>query len=186
MTLPNPVQISFRRVPRSDLVEDEVHLQVEHLSQFSDRLHGCEVVIEPDERHHRSGRRYRVGVRAHVPGRELVVGRHPARPGHEDPLLAVRDAFRALGRQLQDYEAQRRHQVKPHFDPACRARVAHLEMDHGFLESYEGREVYFHRNALVNVDFDELSVGAEVRFEEAAGEQGPQASTVALTGRRVD
>jgi cold shock CspA family protein len=36
---------------------------------------------------------------------------------------------------------------------------------------------------VLNAEFDELEVGMEVRFHEEPGDQGPQASTVALTGR---
>jgi cold shock CspA family protein len=60
------------------------------------------------------------------------------------------------------------------------------EEGHGFLESEDGREVYFHRNSVLGRGFDRLDIGNEVRFVEERGEEGPQASTVAIvsTDRR--
>jgi cold shock CspA family protein len=63
-----------------------------------------------------------------------------------------------------------------------RGRVAKLiaEENYGFIESPDGREIYFHRNSVLDGAFDRLKVGAEVRFVEEDGDKGPQASTVHL------
>jgi hypothetical protein len=37
-----------------------------------------------------------------VPGREIVVGREPANHAHDDMNVAIRDAFDAARRQLED------------------------------------------------------------------------------------
>ena len=50
--------------------------------------------------------------------------------------------------------------------------------DCGFIETPDGREVYFHRNAVLNDAFDRLTVGSDVRFVENEGVKGSQASTV--------
>ena len=73
--------------------------------------------------------------------------------------------------------------VKVH-EAVSYARVSKLlpERDHGFLETSEGREIYFHRNSMLHPGFEPLAIGTEVRFTEEAGEQGPQASTVAIVG----
>jgi cold shock CspA family protein len=57
--------------------------------------------------------------------------------------------------------------------------------DHGFLRTPDGREVYFHRNSLVEGDFDRLEPEADVTFVEELGDKGPQASTVNLVGRHA-
>jgi cold shock CspA family protein len=49
---------------------------------------------------------------------------------------------------------------------------------YGFLRTVNGREIYFHRNSLLNMEFEELKEGRGVRFFEEDGEKGPQASTV--------
>ena len=52
------------------------------------------------------------------------------------------------------------------------------EGGYGFIATPEGRELYFHRNSVLEPGFDQLEVGTEVRFDEEMGEQGPQATTV--------
>jgi len=53
----------------------------------------------------------------------------------------------------------------------------------GFLQSSDGREIYFHRNSVLNIGFDRLTVGTQVGFTEEMGEKGPQASTVKRLGK---
>ena len=66
------------------------------------------------------------------------------------------------------------HETPPH---GTVARLFEYE-GYGFIQSADGREIYFHRNSVLNSDFDKLEIGAQVRFEEAVGEKGPQATTV--------
>jgi cold shock CspA family protein len=100
--------------------------------------------------------------------------------------VAVRDAFDAVRRQLEDHVRRRRGDVKTH-DAPSHGRVASLfaERDYGFIEASDGSEVYFHRNSVVGGGFDKLAVGDEVRFSFHAeeGEKGPQASTVVAVGK---
>ena len=53
---------------------------------------------------------------------------------------------------------------------------------YGFLKTLDGREIYFHRNSVLHEGFDRLKVGTEVNFVEEEGKEGPQASTVKITG----
>lgn len=70
--------------------------------------------------------------------------------------------------------------VKSHA-PELHGRVSKLFPQYGFLETPDGREIYFHHNSVLDRNFDHLEVGSEVRFVEEDGEQGPQASTVIIT-----
>lgn len=182
MTQANPIEITFRGLPHSADLEHKVQQHLEHLTTLHDKIHGCHAVIEPDQRRQTSGNHYHVRLHVHVPGKELVVGKHPTHDGYTDPYLAVNDAFKALERQLDDYVRQHRRETKDHFDARAQGRVARLFLDddYGFLESFEGHQVYFHRNSVTNVDFGDLTVGTEVRFVEVEGEKGPQASTVVV------
>ena len=107
--------------------------------------------------------------------------KHAAR---EDLYVAIRDAFNAAGRKLQDHARRRRGKVKVHEAPAV-ARIASLfpMEDHGFLLTPDGRELYFHKNSVLAPGFDRLEIGHEVHFAEELGEKGPQASTVRPIGR---
>ena len=61
--------------------------------------------------------------------------------------------------------------------------VTQLRDDFGFLETDDGREIYFHRNSVLDEGFAHLRVGTRVSFSEEMGERGPQASTVHLLGK---
>jgi cold shock CspA family protein/ribosome-associated translation inhibitor RaiA len=180
-----PFQVTFRNMDRSRAVEAEVAERVARLERFSDRITSCDVVVEAPHRQHKKGKHYLVRVRLVLPGREIVVGRDPKdKQGRADIRIAVRDAFAAAQRRLQDHVRRRRGDVKAHERPP-HGRVVRLfpEDGYGFIESADGREIYFHRNSVVNEGFPDIEVGTEVRFVEAAGEKGPQASTVVPAGK---
>ena len=179
-----PVEISFRGLPRWEKAEAEVREHAAELERFFDRITSCRVLIEAPHQHRQKGQIYHVRVDLTVPGKEIVVKRDPSEHReHEDLYLAIRDAFRAARRQLQDYVRERRGLVKAHETPP-HGRITKLfpEEGYGFLETPEGEEVYFHRNAVLD-DFQELAVGSEVRFTEEPGERGPQATSLRLVGR---
>lgn len=45
----------------------------------------------------------------------------------------------------------------------------------GFILAEDGREIFFHRSELQNVDFDELGEGDHLEFSIVKGQKGPQA-----------
>ncbi|MFI5401851.1 MAG: HPF/RaiA family ribosome-associated protein [Planctomycetota bacterium] len=179
-----PTEISFRDMPRWEKAEAEARKRAAELERFFDRITSCRVVIEAPHQHQQKGQVYHVRIDLTVPGREIVVNRDPSgHRQHEDLYLAIRNAFRAARRQLQDYVLERRGLVKAHDTPP-HGRVTKLfpKEGYGFIETSEGLQVYFHRNAVLDV-FAELEVGSEVRFTEEEGERGPQATSLRLVGR---
>jgi cold shock CspA family protein len=113
-------------------------------------------------------------------GRDVYADRNPKlNHAHEDVYVAIRDVFMAARRKLQDEARLLRGDVK-HREGPPHAVVGTLltEENYGFLETEDGREIYFHRNSVANGGFDRLSVGARVAFSEAEGEKGPQATFV--------
>jgi ribosomal subunit interface protein len=178
-----PMTISFRNMPPSAPIEADIHEKAAKLEEFFDRITSARVVVETPHRRHRQGKLFHVRIDLRVPGRELVVSREPtAHHAYEDVYVAIRDAFNDAKRQLQDYVREMRGSVKAH-EPSAQGHITRLHPDgYGFIETPDGREVYFHRNSFVEGDFDRLRVGGEVRFREELGEQGPQASTVHLVG----
>jgi cold shock CspA family protein len=103
---------------------------------------------------------------------------------HEDAHVTIRDAFDAAGRQLQDQVRKLEGAVKVHETPPHGVIAALIpERDHGFIAASDGREIYFHRNSVDGGKFDDLEVGQEVRFSEAVGDKGPQATSVCPVGK---
>ncbi|MBI4184793.1 MAG: HPF/RaiA family ribosome-associated protein [Proteobacteria bacterium] len=182
-----PMQIVFHGMEPSEAIERHIRAKAAELEQFHGRITSCRVVVEAPHRHHHKGRLYAVRVDLTVPGGEVVVDRaHPQDHAHEDVRVAVRDAFDAAARRVEDLVRRQRGDVKVH-EPPLHGRVARLmpEEGYGFIETADGVEVYFHRNAVRGDRFDELRPGSEVRLalHEGEGEKGPQASTVSVVGK---
>ena len=181
-----PLQITFRDMEHSDAVETDIRNHVEKLEQlFPGLIMSCRVVAEQHHQHQHQGYLFHVRIDITVPGREIVVSRDPGQHhAHEDMHVAIRDAFNAARRQLLSHNQKIQREIKTHQTPPHGRVVSlHPEEDYGHIQSSDGREIYFHRNSVVNRDFDSLSVGDEVRFEETAGDAGPQASTVRIIGK---
>jgi ribosomal subunit interface protein len=177
-----PLEINFRHMDPSDAVEARIREEVDKLESFSDQIIGCRVTFESPHQRHRQGKLYLVRIDLTVPGREIVVNREQHdKHAHEDPYVAIRDAFNAMRRQLQEYGRKERGEVKVHEQqPTGRVTQLFPDEDFGFLESTDGTEVYFHRNSVLGDEFDKLEVGSAVRFVQEQGAEGPQASTVEL------
>ncbi|MGA3000792.1 MAG: HPF/RaiA family ribosome-associated protein [Acetobacteraceae bacterium] len=176
------VQISFRGMEPSPAAEAQVQGRVDELEQFSDRISACRVVLETGDRHHRHGRIYHVRVDLTVAGGTVVANRDSGlNHAHEDLHVAIRDAFDAARRRLQDHMRRLDGQTKQH-ETALTGRVASVfaERDYGFLETAAGEEVYFHRNSVAGNGFNKLKVGEHVRYviDPAEGDNGAQASAV--------
>lgn len=182
-----PLKVVFEGgLTSSDALRERIEQEVAKLERFAERITACRVAVIGRSGHHRHGDLYQVRIQMVLPGGDdVMIDRNPsADHAHEDPYVAIRDAFAAARRRLQDHERRFAGKVKAHEAPP-HGRVVRLvpEQDHGFIETSDGREIYFHRNALVKGDFDKLKPGAEVRFAEEEGEKGPQASTVHLVGK---
>jgi ribosomal subunit interface protein len=172
-----PVQVTFRNMRPSDAVEANVREKAGKLERHFERVVSCRVVVEAPHRRQTKGKLYNVRIDIGVPGKEIVVN-HAG--------VAIRDAFNAAARRLEDHARKIRGEVKSHEVPP-HGRVARLfaYQGYGFIEMSDGREVYFHENSVVDGSFAQLEIGHEVRVVVAYGESadGPQASTVTPIGK---
>jgi ribosome-associated translation inhibitor RaiA len=115
-----PLQISFRGMDSSPALERRIRIKVAKLERFHDRLMSCAVVVDARTRRQHKGKVYRVGVDLRGPGFEIAVGRSGRRnSAHEDITVALRDAFAAIGRQLEDHARIARGNVKAHRQQAA-------------------------------------------------------------------
>lgn len=114
-----PLQITFRNIDPSENVAAKVRERASKLERFVDKIIGCRVIIEAPHKHQHKGSTYQVKIDVTVPGSEIVVSRHPGlNSAHEDIYVAVRDAFDAVRRQLEDHIRQRQGRVKTHASAA--------------------------------------------------------------------
>jgi ribosomal subunit interface protein len=180
-----PPQITFRNMEPSEAMAQHIRERAEKLDLFYDQIMGCRIMVEAQHRRHHQGNIYHVRIDLTVPGAELAVSRDPGKDhAHEDVYVAIRDVFDAARRQLEDFGRRQRAQVKAHEAPA-HGLIARLyqEEGYGLIQASDGRQIYFHRNSVVNGDFDKLVTGESVRFHEEMGDKGPQASTVIVEGK---
>lgn len=194
-----PPQVTLRNMEPVPGLEEGIAKEIEVLERFFDRIMSCRIMIE-GPRGQRYGGLYKVRIDLGVPNEELIVEHSPSLHGtlqdieadsktkqseperdHRDVHRAVHDAFHEMRRRLQDYVRRMRGETKQHEgEPQAKITKLFPEKGYGFLETADGREIYFHRDSVLDEHFDHLRVGSDVHFAEEAGEKGPQATTVKL------
>lgn len=179
-----PLQITTRNGRLGSSGRAFIRRHAAKLETFCDRITGCRVTVNvPQEFSAGNPERYDVRLDITVPGEEIVV----TRQGDPEVETAIQDAFEAAGRRLQDYARRQRGEVQRDAAEPSRGWVVRLFpfQGYGFLATPDFREIYFHRNSVLRGAFDLLEIGTPVRFVEEEGEKGPQASTVAIIGRKL-
>jgi ribosome-associated translation inhibitor RaiA len=110
-----PVQITVRNMAASPALCARIRALAARLGKFSSQIIHCRVVVARPPAHHSHGGRFDVRMDIAVPDREISVRRaRHAHPSHDDPYVALRDIFLAARRRLQEYERERRLDVKAH------------------------------------------------------------------------
>lgn len=180
-----PLQITFHNMTATPALEAKVKELAEGLESVHDRIMSCRVVVDQPHRHHKEGNHYQVRIDIKVPGDELVVKRDPSEHAiSKDLELILHEAFDEARRQLDGHSRRLKGLVKVHDErPHARVRKLFDEEGYGFLETPDNREIYFHKNSVLNGGFSKLQIGMEVVFSEELGDKGPQASTVRPVGR---
>ena len=108
-----PLQISFRNMDPSPAIEAGVREKAAKLDRFFVRIVSCDVTIEAPHRHHQKGKLYKVRIDIGMPGNDVHVNQEgPKNQAHEDVYVAIRDAFDAAVRQLEDHARKLRGDVK--------------------------------------------------------------------------
>jgi cold shock CspA family protein/ribosome-associated translation inhibitor RaiA len=178
-----PLEIAFHNLEKSETVENRVRERVAKLEKLFPRLVACRVVVEAPHRQHQKGNIYRVRIEMSVPGDDLVVSKEPNRAQERfadpDIYAVLKDSFDTAERMLKDYKAKQSGDTKVHDTPMhghiMRTNPAN---DFGFLRNSQGSQLWFHRNAVLNEQLENLAEGDPVHYVEVLGETGPQASKV--------
>jgi len=113
-----PLQITFRDLPSSSAVEEQIRERAEHLERICDRLTSCRVIVEGRHRPQRAGKVTHLCIELTLPGKIITVGRGATEfEAHDDVFVAVRAAFDAARRRLDRHARRRRGEVKTHALP---------------------------------------------------------------------
>jgi len=105
-----PLQVTIRDMEHSEAVETYIRDKAKKLEEFYDRIISCRVVVEMPHKHHHQGKQFNVRIDVGIPGHEIAVNRDHA----EDVYVALRDAFDAARRQLEEQVKKMRGDVKTH------------------------------------------------------------------------
>lgn len=202
MTTPIPLQITYLHAEAMPDIEELIRAEAVKLERYYPRMVGCRVTAERGTGRE-TGNLWHIRVELSVPGSEIVVQSEPSLGGaarqtkresirksmevrRERQLAhrAIRDAFKAARRQLQDFARKQRGDMKRTEEPQT-AKITQVFCDkgYGFLITPEGREVYFHKECVLNYAFEHLKPGTTVAFTEEKGEKGPQATSVKVLHR---
>lgn len=183
-----PLEIAFHNIESSKWAEEEIRTRVADLEKFYDRLISCRVRVDQRADNSHGTIPPVVRIELGIPGhKELVVSHEPDRLQRKfqrpDLRNAIHEAFRVAERQLHDLKEQRAGRTKEAFHNSSNQSLGQVAEkdpggDFGFLLTKEGGLLYFHRNSMLNGEFDALKRGDEVHYVEDVGDTGPTAAKV--------
>src|SRR3990170_2015376 len=103
-----PLQITVRDFPQSEALEARIREKAAKLEEFHPRITSCRIAVEELRKHHQQGRHFQVSLDVRMPGRKVVVNHMH----DEDVYVALRDAFDAAKRQLEEVAPLKRGDVR--------------------------------------------------------------------------
>jgi ribosome-associated translation inhibitor RaiA len=140
-----PLEIAYRDVKRNDGLTSLIEEKTAKLEKYCDYINSCRVAIEMPSKGRRSGNHYLIRLDITVPpGHEILIKQQIQEGEASDALSsAVRDAFNAAGRRLQEFVERQREEVKIHPEQEVNGWVTGLKQDEGFgfNQSLEGHKV---------------------------------------------
>ncbi len=103
-----PLEITFQGVEKSQAIEAKIAERAAKLEKHFDRITHLRVVVAAPHRHSHKGKIYQIKIEVGLPERApLVIAHDPeVNHAHEDLLVAIRDAFDAARRRLDDSAAR--------------------------------------------------------------------------------
>lgn len=170
-----PIQITIKDVAHSPQLESDIRAKAEKLTRFYKRICSCRVVAGLMQKNKHQGKLYNVRIDVTVPGKEFAT----THKRNQDPYVAVRDAFIAMERQLEEHSHKRHGRVKTHHD-VMHGQVVRIVLDegYGFIDGTDGNEYYFSITNVSHPQFQQLSIGDTVEFIAVAYSDGRQAHRV--------
>ena len=167
------LQIEGRHVNVTAELRSDIEARVDDLLPGRDITHVRVALTEQTQRKVEDS--YEVLIVVQIPGHTIT-----ARKQQNSIEEALRDAFAAMKTELETIRGKRAsHEIRSSAPPE-RGIIRKLLPDdgYGFIAMENGMEVYFHRNAVHDMDFEALEDGMEVSLNIEPGDKGLQATTV--------
>lgn len=168
-------QVTVRDFDLSPALNTLINKRISKLDRFYNRIFGCHVIVELIQKHKHQGKLFLIKIDLTVPGKELVI----TKQSNEDIYVAIRDAFKALERKLENHARKRQGRVKSH-DDMMQGVVRRIvkEDNYGFIEGTDGNEYYFSMTNMSHPEFNHLVIGDVVAYIPILADQGRQAQHV--------
>jgi ribosome-associated translation inhibitor RaiA len=101
-----PLQVTFEGSDPSEAVRAAIEREVERLEKHNRHIIGCRVAVVAPSHKHRHGSGFNVHISLTLPPHESIIVNHDPphdkRSAHEHIEVAVKEAFAAARRQLDD------------------------------------------------------------------------------------
>ena len=172
------LQVECRNVEIRKSWQEKIEVEKERLERHHPALVQSLRVTISDAKSHKEGG-YELQLLASVPNDTVIVKRKG-----EKIRAMLGDAFDTLGLQLKELQRKRRQTHKVSAEEVLAInnegvikKIVPYEA-YGFIATTDGREIYFHENALKDMRMDQIVEGDVVKFGEAEGDKGPCAAWV--------
>lgn len=164
--------VELRKSWQTKITEEQEKL-IRHYPNFV--LH-LRISIEATTHYKEGG--FEIKLVATVPNDTVVVTR-----SGESVRAVLTESFDVLTLQIKEIQRKKRKGQKTpnnveEVDNVGIIRKLSPHESYGFIMSTDNRDIYFHENALKNVNMEDLAEGDSVIFGETQGDKGPQASWV--------
>lgn len=178
-----PLQLTIRDMTNSAALQTLIRKKAAKLKTFYKRITSCRVVIEIPQKHKHQGKLFNLRIDITVPGKELV----STRKNSQDVYIAIREAFNAITRQLEEHARKRHGRVKSH-NHVKHGYVTRIvaEEGYGFIEDVLGDRYYFSITNASHPAFEKLMVGDAVEFRPETVSGGLQAHHVIREHSKVE
>ena len=105
-----PVPIHFAGIARSEALEAAIHARAAHLDHLCPGIITCRASVSEEAGNAQQRRSFSVRLDVTLPSQEIVV----THVHEQDVYVALRDAFDAMKRRVEDATQIRRGEVKQH------------------------------------------------------------------------
>lgn len=99
-----PLEIAFKGLDKSRAIEAKIAEKATKLEKHFDRMTHCRVVVSAPNKHPHKGKVYEIKIEVGIPEHSPLIITHdsPVGAAQEDLHVAIRDAFLAAQRRLDD------------------------------------------------------------------------------------
>jgi len=171
------LEVESRNIAMTPRWKTEIEERMATLQRGHDDIIHGRVTLTKNRHHKKLDNVAEALVLVTVPTRHTITSRKEDKTFEE----AIRAAFDAVAIELRKYREKRADKVlRIEPLPQLRGVVSKVfpDLGYGFILKDGGGEVYFHKNAVKGITFNDMEDGQEVLFESEPGEKGLHATIV--------